>query len=118
MLNDEENQIKLVDSVKKFCEFKIAFTTVERKLIGDILSSLNNCQKTIFDKALILAGGTESDIENLCKAHGFKKRQIDFCISAFGCNSLSEIDLADKFQIEVQSAKNKKQYYKKKLLNK
>jgi hypothetical protein len=59
---------------------------------------------------------TNEELINKCKSLGFNDRQIDFCIKAF-VDKLSQTELADAFSMEVQSAKNKKQYYKEKLIN-
>lgn len=58
---------------------------------------------------------TKEQMIEKCNSLGFNKDQTEFCIKAF-VEKLSEIELSDYCCIELQSAKNKKMYYKKKLM--
>jgi hypothetical protein len=59
---------------------------------------------------------TEQELVDKCKSLGFNDSQIDLCVKAF-VDKLSQGELANIFSMEVQSVKNKKQFYKDKLSN-
>lgn len=59
-------------------------------------------------------GCTLEELLNRCRELGLKTNQVNFCIDAF-VNRLTIPELADKYCLEIQSVKNKKQTYKNKL---
>ena len=59
-------------------------------------------------------GCTLEELLNRCRELGLKTNQVNFCIDAF-VNRLTILELADKYCLEIQSVKNKKQTYKNKL---
>lgn len=58
---------------------------------------------------------TLDELLNRCRELGLKTNQVDFCVDAF-VNRLTIQELADKYCLEIQSVKNKKQTYKNKLM--
>lgn len=70
-------------------------------------------EKLLRDKFMVETC-TEEQMLTRCHELGFRQQQIDFCIDAF-VNKIPEKELSNIYFIEVQSVRNKKQYYKKKL---
>lgn len=66
-------------------------------------------------KKFNVVGCTLDELLDRCRELGLKTNQVDFCIDAF-VNRLTIQELADKYCIEIQSVKNKKQTYKNKLM--
>lgn len=66
-------------------------------------------------KKFNIVGCTLEELLDRCRNLGLKTNQVDFCIDAF-VNRLTITELADKYCLEIQSVKNKKQTYKNKLM--
>lgn len=96
----------LVNKSKKCDELEIKYQ--------EVLSKLDNLTK------FKVNGATYERLEQRCRLVGMKESQIEFCIRAFTNHfgrTYTDVELADYYNVELQSIRNKKYQYRKKLEN-
>lgn len=94
----------------------IAYTSC---LVGRVKHKLKDYDRLISEfnkpKQFNIVGCTLDELLDRCRELGLKSNQVEFCVDAF-VNRLTIQELADKYCLEIQSVKNKKQTYKNKLM--
>ena len=88
-------------------------------LVGKVKHKLGDYDNLIKEintpKKFNVNGCTLDELLDRCRELSLKSNQVEFCVDAF-VNRLTIQELADKYCLEIQSVKNKKQTYKNKLM--